>query len=866
VSELRGILARAEAERDTRELNEGSHLIRAPERRPADGRFAQRLAGLSPEILLWAMGLFCGFIGAFLLIAPHRFQTGPYRALLPHALAWGTLAVLSGLGMLAVAVLRPRRWMSCVVHGLVGLTLLALTGSFIRVGAVSGAAIYTVLGVGTLLACRLPRDRPRSAATGGDLFALLMGVAATVSGALIIAAPGLFNKPFYGPYSGYLQAFGLAFLLTGPLLAAAQLVTVSWRTRAAQILGGATYVLFGLLVSVPGRLWTGVFLYIGGGLAIVGLPLVRRWLAALDTSALRAHLSLVLAIATTLSLIVATAVATAQEEQLAREQVRATQEIEARSVAQNVSDYIEMNGARAATLAVFAGREPVTADRQTPILAISLPVYPDLVALCSVSPAGGIVATVGGVDLPRQAVLDLAAGVGRDRRDQLTAVEAGDRSLLLLAAPIPNLAGNFAGTLVAAIDTRALANRISRQGAYVSLADGLGKLIARVDKVPPEEQLPPLPVGWDRQFRAGRRVQRAAVVGGFALVPRLGWVVAVERPRADALAGVRRGRDLAFFLLLFVIPLTAAAGILAARRIARPLADLSNAVDEMTAGNLAAPIGASSGVTEVAGLSAAFRELRDRLAERTRESERLAAELRARAEALAETDRRKDEFLAMLAHELRNPIGAIANASYLLENFGPTDPQMARPVAIIRRQIQHLVRMVDDLLDVSRITRGKVELRRQRLDLAEVLQQAAEASRPLAEAKGQTLRVELPAEPLPLDGDATRLEQVVSNLLRNAVKFTEAEGIIELSLRREASRAVVRVRDDGIGIPADLLARVFDLFAQGEQGLDRSGAGLGIGLTLVKSLVEIHGGSVEARSDGPGTGSEFEVWLPLAEG
>jgi signal transduction histidine kinase len=847
-------------------LNEGSPVNRAPERRPADNRVVRRLATLSPEILLWAMGLFCGVVGAFLLIAPHRFQSGPYEALLPHALVWGTFALVSGLGMLAVAVLRPRRWLSCLSHLLVGLALLALTVSFVRVGAVSGAVVYTVLAIGTFLACLLPRDRPRTAAAGGDLFAILMGIAATLAGAMIVAAPGLFQKPFYGPYGGYLQVFGVAFLVTGPLLAAAQLMAESWRTWVLQALGGAAYVLFGILVSVPGQLWTGVFLYIGGGAAVVCLPGVRRWLAALDTSALRAHLSLVLAVATALSLIVATAVATAQEERLAREQARATQEIEARSVAQNVSDYIEKNGARTATLAIFAGRGPLTAESQTELLNGSLPIYPDLVALRSVTSAGRILAGSGAVTLPPAAVVDLAAGVSRDRHLQITQIQVGGQSLLLLGSPIHNLEGDPEGTLVAAFDIQALAHRIARQGDYVSLSDGLGRRIAMVDGLPPGGTLPPLPPDWDRRVRAGERLQRSAAVVGVARVPRLGWVVAVERPRADALAGVRKGRDLAFFLLLFVIPLTALTGIFAARRIARPLADLSSAVDAMTAGDLAAPIGADSSVTEVARLSAAFREMRDRLAERTRESERLATELRARAEALAETDRRKDEFLAMLAHELRNPIGAIANASYLLEHFGPAEPQMAKPVAIIRRQIQHLVRMVDDLLDVSRITRGKVELRRERLDLTEVLRHAAEASRPLAEAKGQTLKVDLPGEPLPLEGDATRLEQVASNLLRNAVKFTANQGRIELSVHREEGIAVVRVRDDGIGIPSDLLARVFDLFAQGEQGLDRAGAGLGIGLTLVKSLVEIHGGSVVARSDGPGRGSEFEVRLPLAEG
>ena len=268
------------------------------------------------------------------------------------------------------------------------------------------------------------------------------------------------------------------------------------------------------------------------------------------------------------------------------------------------------------------------------------------------------------------------------------------------------------------------------------MADGHGGPIAIRDETPRgAERLPALPEGWDKALPAGRTLTGIRRVAGFAKVPGLGWGVAVERPKASALAGVRRGRDLAFGLLLLVVPLAVLAGIATSRRIARPLGTLSQAVDELTAGNLAAPIPEGSDITEVARLSAAFREMRDRLADRTRESERLAAELRARAEALAETDRRKDEFLAMLAHELRNPLGAIANAAYLLEHFCTSSPQIDRPVAIIRRQIQHLVRLVDDLLDVSRITRGKVELRRQPVDLMEIVQQAVETTRPLAEGK-----------------------------------------------------------------------------------------------------------------------------------
>jgi signal transduction histidine kinase len=171
---------------------------------------------------------------------------------------------------------------------------------------------------------------------------------------------------------------------------------------------------------------------------------------------------------------------------------------------------------------------------------------------------------------------------------------------------------------------------------------------------------------------------------------------------------------------------------------------------------------------------------------------------------------------------------------------------------------------VDDLLDVSRITRGKVELRRERIDLADVVRHAVDTTRPLLDAKDHKLHLDLPAAPLPLDADGTRLEQVVGNLLRNSAKYTDPGGRIEVSVHREDGEAVLCVTDNGMGISPELLPRVFDLFTQGEQSLDRTGAGLGIGLTLVRSLVEMHGGRVRAESDGQGTGCTMEVWLPLA--
>ncbi len=233
-------------------------------------------------------------------------------------------------------------------------------------------------------------------------------------------------------------------------------------------------------------------------------------------------------------------------------------------------------------------------------------------------------------------------------------------------------------------------------------------------------------------------------------------------------------------------------------------------------------------------------------------------------EALREADRRKDEFLATLAHELRNPLAPIRNAVEILKRVGPPDPVLTRNRDVISRQVQHMARLLDDLLDVSRITRNKLELHPERIDLADVVWAAIETSRPLIDRHEHQLTVNLPAESVPLDADPVRLAQVFSNLLNNAARYTDRGGSIWLTACREDGNVVVSVRDNGRGIDAEMLGRVFDLFAQAEPALQRSQSGLGIGLSLVKGLVEMHGGRVEARSDGAGKGAEFIVHLPVA--
>ncbi|HEY1875215.1 MAG TPA: response regulator [Steroidobacteraceae bacterium] len=249
--------------------------------------------------------------------------------------------------------------------------------------------------------------------------------------------------------------------------------------------------------------------------------------------------------------------------------------------------------------------------------------------------------------------------------------------------------------------------------------------------------------------------------------------------------------------------------------------------------------------------------------ERTNRSLQKEVAERTRAEqALQEADRNKDEFLAMLAHELRNPLAPILNALQLMR-MKPSEPQSLWAQQVIQRQLASLTRLVDDLLDVSRITRGKITLTCEPLELSALITRAVETIQPLLQERDHELILQIPVEPLRVNGDATRLTQALGNVLGNAAKYTDRGGRIELRCCRQAADIEIRVRDNGIGIPAELLPRIFDLFTQLDRRYDSSSSGLGIGLALVRRLVEMHGGSITAHSAGAGAGSEFVIRLPL---
>jgi signal transduction histidine kinase len=264
-------------------------------------------------------------------------------------------------------------------------------------------------------------------------------------------------------------------------------------------------------------------------------------------------------------------------------------------------------------------------------------------------------------------------------------------------------------------------------------------------------------------------------------------------------------------------------------------------------------------------------ELDQRVHERTEELARSNASLqeeiaeRARAEAaLREADRRKNEFLATLAHELRNPLAPIRNSLEImkLSNYAPDT--VKRSLGIIERQTSQLVRLIEDLLDISRVSRGKIQIRKSLVEIASVVESALESVAPLIEERGHALKVTLPKEPLHVLGDAARLSQTISNLLNNAAKYTPPKGRVELAVEPLGNEIRIRVRDNGIGIAADALTGIFEMFTQAGRATEHSLGGVGIGLWLVRALVGLHGGRIEASSAGVGKGSEFRVWLPRA--
>jgi len=443
------------------------------------------------------------------------------------------------------------------------------------------------------------------------------------------------------------------------------------------------------------------------------------------------------------------------------------------------------------------------------------------------------------------------------------------RHTINLTYPVINRNGLVVAVVFAAMDLASLdtfVNDISLPaGSVLETADATGKLLTRR----------PEPERWFGKriaaplLEAMRRQQaNAVVIPGDDGVERLhafahvgpstltDYTLTIGIP-TDAITRVAREAQLMSLLGLALTTILAllAAWLAGDKLIVERVQKLMTVARRIAAGELDARTGIKSGSEEIGRLAAALDEMAANLQQKEAQRSQAERELRA-------ADQRKDEFLAMLAHELRNPLAPISTGANLLKLLHSDNAQITQTCAIIARQVEHMTSLVDDLLDVSRVTRGLVTLSTGILDLRKVVDDAAEQIRPLMIARRHKIVLDVPTLPAHVKGDHKRLVQVVANLLGNAAKYTPEGGHINLHLAPHGETWVIDVRDDGIGMEARLVDRVFDLFTQAERTPDRSQGGLGLGLALARSLVELHGGSVAAASAGPGLGSTFTVRLP----
>ncbi|MGE5116511.1 MAG: ATP-binding protein [Betaproteobacteria bacterium] len=412
---------------------------------------------------------------------------------------------------------------------------------------------------------------------------------------------------------------------------------------------------------------------------------------------------------------------------------------------------------------------------------------------------------------------------------------------------------------------RLLVSQRMPAGWVSGIVDNEGRMIVRVPEVPPGQlasmdylgQVKSAREGWYR----GRTIEGHDTYTAFLRSGFTGWSIGYAIP-ADAILG---GAVHAAWLMASGIAASLIAAVLIglwlSRRIARPMSALADAASALATGGTMPPH-VESAIDEVQRLSSALTSAGATIAARDAELRRSRDELHGQAAELREANLNKSRFLALLAHELRNPLAPLRNGLHILDRSN--DPQVqAKTRAMMARQVGHMVRLIDDLLDISRIDRGQLELRREHVVVNDFVHSGVETAQPGIEQKQQQLLVHYSDARLVVDGDAVRLSQVVSNLLNNASKFSPAHGAIEITVASQGEEAVVTVKDNGMGFAHEDRARIFELFVQLDAGLTRSAGGLGIGLTIVKSLVGLHGGRVTAHSDGPGKGATFEIHLPL---
>ncbi|MCC6177574.1 MAG: GAF domain-containing protein [Chloroflexi bacterium] len=633
-----------------------------------------RAAGVAPEqralaplrrgyrlrvgVLEWAVGAYCGLVGGLTFVTPHQFSGPAYALLRPCLPWWGLLCLLGGGALFAVALLAPRRSLVILAHLLAAVPILLLGLSAAAAGGWTALCVYGVLGLGTAAAPLIASRDPRPS-VHGDLFAVLVGLAAILNGLIMLLFPAHYGSVIFDPVRPYLPLYGTGFLIGG----AGVVVTQVWGAAPSPLRWGAHIVLgaalfaFGPPVSWPNRAFTSFAYYNGFGLLVALLPWLRARLRRADPRSLRARLALAFGLAVSLPLVVTVALVTNQIEQAARADALTRTQVLATTLARGVGNYVGLH--RAAVEALAAQPDLLTGgpERQREVLRAFHSTYPDALGFALYDADGRSV--VYGDPLPVADVRADRPAVVRDvERTGQTAVRVVTTSLeqpiFAIGAPIRTDDGRQAGTATVLLEAHRLADVIDRTtvdpGDHALLVDEAGHVITDAggpnDGIAAQTDISDWPTvmafrGDSDSGALSFPDPRGERLAGYARIQDLDWGVVVERPAALALAAARFGRDLAFAILLVIIVIAASLGIVAADRLAAPLEGLARAVDALTIG--AAPTALPrSGISEVAHLASVFGDLRTRLIERTAEREQAEQHLRFLADASSQLARSLD--------------------------------------------------------------------------------------------------------------------------------------------------------------------------------------------------------------------------------